>query len=304
MKKVTVAGGGVLGSQIAIQNAMKGNDTTIWLRSEASIGRAKPRLESAYEAIARDIDLGEKNPAYAPDGLREADGSFNAEKARAELEAAKKNLKIELDLAKAVKDADIVIECVSEDPQDKEQFYKELAPLLDKKTILLTNSSSLLPSMFAGLTGDPSKYMALHFANHIWRNNLAEAMAQPKTDPKVFEEVMDYARSIGMDPVAVRKEKGGYLLNSMLIPLLNSAMDLYVTGTGSVQDIDEAWRKGTGAPVGPFQILDIVGLKTAYNIVSQLAKMPEEIAPYHFKDIAKTLADMIEKGETFYPQQK
>lgn len=106
--------------------------------------------------------------------------------------------------------------------------------------------------MFADLTGVPERYLSLHFANHIWRNNLTEVMAQPETDPAVFDVVMDFARSISMDPVAVRKERSGYLLNSMLVPFLFSAMDLLVTETSTVEDIDKAWVKGAGAPYGPF----------------------------------------------------
>lgn len=300
MKKVTVAGGGVLGSQIALQCAAKGCDTTIWLRSPSSIDRTKPKLEMFYDQILSDIAMAEKYPELAPAGLKNEDGSFDAGTARQAVKAAFENLKLELDLAKAVDRADIVIESMSEDPKAKAEFYQKLAPVLNEDTILVTNSSTLLPSMFADLTGRPEKYLSLHFANHIWKNNLTEVMAQEKTDPEVFEKVMDFAREIGMDPVAVRKEKGGYLLNSMLVPFLFSAMDLYVTGTGSVEDVDKAWKKGTGSPIGPFRILDSVGLPTAHNISLQFLQIPEQAAPFHYRDIEQMLREKIEKGEKFY----
>lgn len=300
MKKATIAGGGVLGTQIAFQCAYKGLDTTIWLRSPSSITRTQPKLDQVYQAFLKDIDLAEKNPALLAPGISDPE-HFDPEKARQQAKAAYESLKLELDLAKAVQGSDIVIEAMSEDPQAKTAFYEQLAPVLDPDTILVTNSSTLLPSQFAEVSGRPDKFMALHFANHIWRNNLAEAMAQPQTDQKVFEEVMDFARQIGMDPVPVRKEKNGYLLNSMMVPFLNAAMDLYVTGVSDPASIDEAWKKGTGAPLGPFQILDIVGLPTAYNIVKQYVNIPEEIAPYHFRQIADQLKKMIDAGEHFYP---
>jgi 3-hydroxybutyryl-CoA dehydrogenase len=112
--------------------------------------------------------------------------------------------------------------------KDKIDFYKKLSPLMPEKTILVSNSSTMLPSKFAKYTGREDKYLSLHFANSIWKNNTAEIMAQPKTDMKYFDEIMKFAGEIRMIPLPVRKEKAGYLLNSMLIPLLFSGMDLYV----------------------------------------------------------------------------
>ncbi len=299
MKKITIAGGGVLGSQIALLNAYHGMDTTVWLRSPASIGRAKPKFEKAIQEILADIDLAKKHPGFIPSGLV-IDGQFDPEIARKKILEAKDKIHFELDLAKAVDGADLVIETVSEAAPDKIEFYKKMAPLLDDKTIVVTNSSTLLPSMFAEASGRPDRYLSLHFANHIWKNNLTEVMVQPRTDPESFEAVIDYAKSIGMDPVAVRKEKSGYLLNSMLVPFLFSAMDLLVTGVSDVDDIDKAWIKGSGAPYGPFRILDSVGLETARNIALMYSQIPDDIAPFHYKDIAKMLGEKIEKGEKFY----
>lgn len=135
---------------------------------------------------------------------------------------------------------------------------------MPEKTVLVTNSSTLLPSKFAKYTGKPEKYLALHFANSIWKNNTAEIMAQPATSDEAFQAVMVFAEQIRMVPLPVRKEKSGYLLNSMLVPLLFSAMDLYVNGISDPESIDRAWALGTGAPKGPFHILDTVGLTTAH----------------------------------------
>lgn len=299
MQKVTVAGGGVLGTQIAFQSAYKGKETTIWLRSPSSITRTQPKLDHFYQEYLADIEKAAVNQASIPVGLLEEDGSFDPQDAKAKARKAYESIRLELDLEKAVEGADIVIESMAEDPATKAEFYQKLAPVLDEDTILVTNSSTLLPSMFASLTGRPEKYMALHFANHIWRNNLTEVMVHEGTAPEVFEAVSEFAQSIGMDPVSVKKEKGGYLLNSMLVPFLMSAMDLLVTGTGSAEDIDKAWVKGTGAPYGPFVMLNAVGLETARNIAHQFAQIPDEIAPFHYKDIEKMLAEMIEKKETF-----
>ena len=121
--------------------------------------------------------------------------------------------------------------------------------------------------------------------------------AQKQTEQKYFDEIMEFAKAIRMIPLPVKKEKSGYLLNSMLVPLLFSGMDLYVNGISDPQSIDQAWTLGTGAPKGPFQILDTVGLTTAYNIVSMYLKVPSFLAPYNFKGMAKMLKKYIDEGK-------
>lgn len=122
-------------------------------------------------------------------------------------------------------------------------------------------------------------------------------MAQSKTDPKVFDTVMQFANDIRMIALPVRKEKSGYLLNSMLVPLLFSAMDLYVNGISDPESIDKAWTLGTGAPKGPFHILDTVGLTMAHNIVKMYLKIPSFLAPYNFKGMDKMLKEYIDAGK-------
>lgn len=310
IKNVVVAGGGVLGSQIAIQAAYNGYNVTIWLREESSIGRTKPKLEhfkaeylAALDVMAKDP----KNPATFCRGLADQD-TFKAADVPAlkeKLEKAYDGIKLELDMAKAVADADIVIESMSENVADKTAFYKKLAPLMPEKTILVTNSSTLLPSQFAKVTGRPEKYLSLHFANSIWKNNTAEVMMTDKTEQKYFDAVIDFANSIRMIALPVLKEKSGYLLNSMLVPFLLSGLDLYAAGVSDPKSIDTAWTRGTGAPKGPFQIFDTVGLKTAYNIVMQYQKVPgllspvlkKMMMPYNFKAMAKILEKYIAEGK-------
>lgn len=200
-------------------------------------------------------------------------------------------------MGKAVKDADLIIESMAENVEEKTAFYKKLAGLLPAKTVIVTNSSTLLPSKFAKATGRPDKFLSLHFANSIWKNNMTEVMAQAQTEQKYFDEVMRFAEEIRMIPLPVRKEKSGYLLNSMLVPLLFSGMDLYVNGVSDPESIDKAWVLGTGAPKGPFQILDTVGLTTAHNIVKMYLKVPSFLAPYNFKGMDKMLREYIDAGK-------
>lgn len=295
MKKIVVVGGGVLGTQIAFQVAYSGYDVTIWLRSKDSIGRTKPKLESVRKSYINAINEMDKGGVWSF-GISDVKG-FNKDNCLEKVESAYKSIKIELDLCEALSGADLVIESMSEDFNAKKDIYLKMKDLLDSKTILVTNSSSILPSKLAKYTGRKDKFLALHFANSIWKNNTAEVMMQKYTDDKYFDEVVNFAKSIHMVALPIKKEKAGYLLNSMLIPFLFSALDLLVNGISDVESIDKAWRLGTGAPEGAFQILDVVGLKTAYEIVKMYTKVPSFIAPYNFKGMEKLLKDYIDKGK-------
>lgn len=302
-KKIVVAGAGVLGSQIGYQTAFKGFDVTFWLRSEGSIERAKPRVENWYKTYLADLEahkemIGNKEAEYAR-GLIEDFEQLTQEKIeelKAQAKKAYESIKYETDLAKAVKDADLVIESVSEIPDQKAEFFRNLSEVMEEKTVVVTNSSTLLPSAFAKDTGRPEKFLALHFANMIWRNNIGEVMGHDSTDPKYIEEIKEFADAIGMIPVYVKKEQPGYLLNSLLVPFLTAGQTLLANDVADFQDIDKAWKIGTGAPHGPFEILDVVGLDTAYNISMHdpRAKDPNTVQGR----IAKILKDKIDEGKT------
>lgn len=300
MKNITVMGGGVLGAQIAFQAVYAGFNVKIWLRSESSIQRTKPKLdavkksyEDAIKLMATDEGKSARNWCFGIANYDEFDENQCLEK----VNNAYENIILELDIKKATEDADLVIESMTEDFKAKKDLYLRLAPILPEKTILVTNSSTMLPSKLAKFTGRPQKFLALHFANSIWKNNTAEVMKHSKTSDKAFEEVIKFAEEIKMIPLPLKKEKSGYLLNSMLIPLLFSGLDLLVNGVSDCESIDKAWVLGTGSPKGPFQILDTVGLKTAYEIVNMYVKIPSFLAPYNFKGMAKLLKKYIDEGK-------
>ena len=317
IKKVVVAGGGVLGSQIAFQAAYCGFDVTIWLRSESSKTRTQPKLDQLKVDYNNTIDGMVAGKVWAA-GIADSE-NFDAKECKAKVEKAYASVKLETSLAEAVKDADLVIESMAEVTDQKIEFYKMMAPLLEEKTVVVTNSSTLLPSTFAKYTGRPEKYLSLHFANHIWISNTAEVMAQDKTDKQYFDLLVKFANDIRMVALPVMKEKSGYLLNSLLVPFLLSGLDLYVNGVSDPENIDKAWKLGTGAPRGPFEIFDIVGITTARNIALQYQKVPglfspllkKMMMPYNFKGQLKLLDKMIAEnklgvatGEGFYSYKK
>lgn len=298
MKNITILGGGVLGSQIAFQTSYSGYNVTIYLRSKESIKRCKKKLEEVKNSYIEAINIMKKNKDINNWSLGIEDfDNFNASKCLKKVNMVIDEIKLELNLDKALKDTDLVIESMSEDFNAKKEIYESIKDKLDDKTIIVTNSSTMLPSKLAKYTGRSDKFLALHFANSIWKNNIVEVMRHDKTSEYAFNEVIDFAKSIRMIPLPLNKEKSGYLLNSMLIPLLFSGLDLLVNGISDVKSIDTAWKRGTGSPKGPFEILDTVGLKTAYNIVLMYVKIPKFLAPYNFKGMESLLKKYIEEGK-------
>ncbi|MFV0518717.1 MAG: 3-hydroxyacyl-CoA dehydrogenase [Lachnospirales bacterium] len=272
-KNIVICGGGVLGSQIAYQCAYSGFDVTIWLRSEGSIERAKPKVNGLYDTYKNALNL-----MNTPEGKQRGNWSngistldnFNYEECVKANEEALGRIKYELNMEKALSDADLVVETVAEEPSQKIDFYKTAAKYMPEKTVLVTNSSTMLPSQFAEYTGRPEKYLTLHFCTSVWIANVAEVMSHSGTDKKYHEAVEQFARDIKMIPIPVLKEQPGYVMNSMLVPFLVSAMQLWATGVSDVKSIDLTWSVCFGGGYGPFQILDSVGLMTPLAIVSSL----------------------------------
>ena len=296
MKKIVVAGGGVLGSQIAFQSAFCGFDVTIWLRSEGSIKRAQPKLERLKEIYLNTLEAMKTNPEAYCRGFNCECELDKINELKTKVEKAYENITLTTSYAEAGDDADLVIEAIAEDPEQKIAFYQELAKHIPEKTIIVTNSSTMLPSAFAKYTGRPEKYLALHFANEIWRNNTAEIMGHESTGEEYYNAVCKFAEDINMIPLKLKKEQPGYILNSMLVPFLSAAEALYAGGVADFETIDKTWMLATGAPLGPFRILDIIGLTTAYNIGMM---NPKSSDPNTIEGkIAAMLKEKIDAGKT------
>ncbi len=268
MQNLTVLGTGVLGSQIIFQAAYFGKDVVAYDLSDEILAKLPARWEYLKTAYLRDL----------PDATEE------------KLQAAVARIRSSSDLADALKDADLVIEAVPERLDIKQQTWEKVGALAPEKTIFATNSSTLLPSDIAPFTGRPGRFLALHFANEVWKNNTGEVMGHAGTDADAFEAVAQFAEEIGMVPIRVQKEQPGYVLNSLLVPFLQAASNLFIRGVASPEDIDKTWRIGTGAPLGPFQIYDVIGMMTPYNLSINSAD-PEQ---RKFAEYIKT--EYIDKG--------
>jgi len=243
IKNVTIAGGGTLGSQVAWQTAFHGFNVTVYDAFAEGLEASK-----LYHKQFAQLFLGERNASQE------------------EIDRATSRLQYTTDLAEAVQNADLISESIPENVEIKKNFYNELGKVAPEKTIFTTNSSTTLPSEYAQETGRPAKFLALHFANGIWDANVGEVMGHPGTDPAVFEQVVEFARAIGMVPIPIHKEQNGYVLNSLLVPLLTAALDLLINGVSDVESIDKTWMISCGIQIGPFGVMDLVGMQTMYNI--------------------------------------
>jgi len=249
IKKIVVVGAGTMGRQIGFQCAVSGFQTVMY--------------DVQQEALD---DCKNKQLRFA--GLFVAKRGSNAE----DIDAAVARLSYTTDLAEACRNADLVSESVPEDPEMKRQVYGELNRHCPELTIFTTNTSTLLPSQFADATGRPDRFLALHFANPVWDANIGEVMPHPGTDPEVFERVLEFAAEIGMVPIRLEKEQNGYVINSLLMPLLVAAQGLVTKGVASHEDVDRTWMVSTKMPVGPFGIMDLIGLETIFNVLEYWAK--------------------------------
>lgn len=302
-KKIVIIGGGILGTQIAFQCAYNGYETILLTRKEDSKPRIKKSLEKLKNTYIETLTNMTPKNNWAR-GLADTK-NFNREKCIGNATNAIEKIQIEINQKKALEDADLIIESITENIEIKRNLYEQIANLLPEKTVIVTNSSTLLPSKLAEYTKRPNKFLAMHFANSIWKNNIVEIMGHDKTEEKCFNELIEFAKSIKMMPLPVTREKSGYLLNSMLVPFLLSALDLYANEISDIKSIDEAWTLGTGAPKGPFEIMDTVGLETVKNIVEQYQKVPSIVnpllkkmmLPYNYKNMLKIVNRYIEEGK-------
>jgi len=250
MKRIAIAGSGVLGSQIAFQTAFHGYEVTVYDLSDEVLSKARSAFGQLAQVYQRDM-------------------SATSE----QTDAAIARIRLTTNLAEAVVHADLLIEAIPEVVAIKNEFYAKVALLAPARTIFATNSSTFLPSQFAAASGRPEKFLALHFANEIWTRNTAEIMGHPGTDPQVFAQVIAFAKSIGMVPLPLYKEQPGYITNSLLVPWVNAAMRLWADGVADYQTIDKTWMIGVKTPFVPFAFADMVGLNTAYNITTAMAQM-------------------------------
>lgn len=246
---ITTAGAGTMGSQVAWQMAFHGKQVTV------------------YDAIPEGLERGrELHQEYARHFIQQRGAS------REQIDDTLARLTYTTDLAEAVHDADLISESVPESMSIKESFWREASSHAPARTVFTTNTSTLAPSALVGFVDRPQQFLALHFAIGVWDSNIGEVMAHPGTDEAVFERLLTFAEEIGLVPIPIRKEHSGYVINSLLVPWCTAALELLVRGVSDVQSIDRTWMITLQSGMGPFGMIDRMGLGVVYHVAKLLGE--------------------------------
>lgn len=274
IKKVLILGAGAMGQQIGFVCAMHGYRVTYYDISDEVLKTSMKRVEKLGSAF------------FVPVGRITTE----------QLKEIMDRISATSDPAQAARDADLVSESVPEDPQIKASVFAQFNKLCPERTIFTTNTSLLMPSKFAAETGRPEKFLALHF-HDLRANNVVDVMPHPGTDPVVTELVRQFAVSIGQIAIMLRKESNGYVFNAMLSSICTAAMSLVTSGVASIEDVDRAWMGVMRMPLGPFGMMDQMGLKTVWHVNDYWANHAQEIPANQIKVNADFLKAYVEKGE-------
>lgn len=270
IQTVVIIGSGTMGQQIGFQCAMSGFDVHMVDVSAEALEKAMERMAKLSRHFIRAGRLTEQTAADVFQRIR----TFT-------------------DMEKAGEDADFVSESVPEDPKLKGQVFARLNTICPSHAIFTTNTSSLVPSMFAEATGRPDRFAAFHF-HDIRVTKIVDIMPHPGTSPETVAIIRDFAERIGQVPIMLKKENFGYVFNAMLMELFKAAQTLAANDVASVEDIDRAWMGVMQTLMGPFGIMDSIGIDTVWKITdywANIVKHPQQIANAAF------MKPYVERGE-------
>lgn len=276
IKKVLVLGAGTLGLRVGLQSAISGFETTIYDINEKAFDSAIKTHESILKMLVRNGKLSE-----------------------VEAESAKQRITFTSNAEDAAADADFLNESVTENLELKKKVWEQFGQLCPEKTLFTSNTSYLLPSQIAEATGRPARFSCFHF-HDVFYANVVDVMPHEGTDPWVTNLLMELGRILWQTPVFVKKENTGYIFNYMLMALIGAAGSLKTMDVGSIEDIDRSWMGNFKMDMGPFGVLDTVGLDTAWHITSS---QPDKKSQ-SFAALLKTYIDAgklgVKTGEGFY----
>jgi 3-hydroxybutyryl-CoA dehydrogenase len=245
IKKVGVLGCGLMGSGIAQVAATAGFDVTV-LDVEQKL------LDKGFAGIEKSLAKFAERPVEK--------GGITVQQKDA-IQARLKGTTNRQNLA----DCDIVIEAIIENVQQKKDMYDSLDGIVRKDAIFATNTSSISVTELMAATSRPERFIGLHFFNPVPLMKLVEVVRTIATSPEVYDAACEFAKRLGKVPVRT-SDKTGFIVNRLLVPYLLDAIRAYEEGVGSIEDVDNAMKLGCGYPMGPFTLLDFVGLDTTYYI--------------------------------------
>jgi 3-hydroxybutyryl-CoA dehydrogenase len=279
MKTIGVLGCGLMGAGIAQASAAAGFQTVVLEVSEEVLKRGLGRIE---KGLAGAVDKGKMTADEQGRILANLRGTT----AYGDL-----------------KDCDLVVEAIVEQVDAKCAAYAAVEAVVGPACLIATNTSSLCVTELAAATRRPDRFGGLHFFNPVPVMKLVEVIRALTTSHETHEALMGFARALGKEPVAT-PDRGGFIVNRLLIPYLLDAIRCHEGGLGSVEDIDTAMKLGCGHPMGPFTLLDFIGLDTTYyiaNILFEEFREPRFAPPPLLKRMV--LAGQLgrKSGRGFYP---
>ena len=241
MRKIGVLGCGLMGSGIAQVTATAGFDVTVLEVEQKFIDKGFAGIEKSLAKFAEKGTI----TAQQKDEIRgRLKGTTNAQDLR---------------------DCDLMIEAIIENVEEKKKMYAAIDAVVKKDAVFASNTSSISITELMAATKRPERFVGLHFFNPVPLMKLVEVVRTVATANDVYESVFEFAKKLGKVPVRT-SDKTGFIVNRLLVPYLLDAIRAYEEGVGSIPDIDQAMKLGCGYPMGPFTLLDFVGLDTTYYI--------------------------------------
>jgi len=240
IRKVGVLGCGLMGSGIAQVSATAGFETSVLEVEQKYIDKGFAGIQKSLAKLAEKGTIKETPQAI----LGRLKGTTHKQ-----------------DLA----DCDIVIEAIIENVPAKKEMYASLDAVVKKHAIFASNTSSISITELMTATKRPERFIGLHFFNPVPLMKLVEVVRTIATADDVYDSAYDFGKKLGKVPVRT-SDKTGFIVNRLLVPYLLDAIRAYEEGVGSIEDIDSAMKLGAGYPMGPFTLLDFVGLETTYYI--------------------------------------
>lgn len=241
INKVGVLGCGLMGSGIAQISAQAGYNTVVVEVEQKFLDKGMTGID---KSLGKFVEKGKMSADDKNSCMSRLKGSTSLK-----------------DLA----DCDIVVEAITENPQIKKETYTAIDSIVKKDAVFASNTSSLTITELSMATARPKQFVGLHFFNPVPLMKLVEVVRTILTSDDAFNKAWEFAKKVGKEPVACR-DNSGFIVNRLLVPYILDAIRAYEEGVGSIEDIDKAMQLGCGYPMGPFTLLDFVGLDTTYFI--------------------------------------
>ncbi|XP_023716107.2 hydroxyacyl-coenzyme A dehydrogenase, mitochondrial [Cryptotermes secundus] len=289
IKHVTVIGGGIMGSGIAQVAAQSGYQVTLAEINEGALQTAKVSIETNLKRVAKKVHK---------ESLEEAEKFVTN---------ALSNLRPTMNVMEAVQSTDLVIEAVLENINVKHKLFSSIDPIAPEHAIFASNTSALSIQEIASVTKRKDRFGGLHFFNPVPVMKLLEVIRTPETSDETYGKMMAWGNTIGKTTITC-KDTPGFVVNRLLGPYLNEALKMLERGVATAQDIDTAMKLGAGYPMGPFELMDYIGLDTHKIVADGWHRKFPNSHTFRPSEILETMVAEgklgVKSGEGFYKYDK